>query len=718
MAKIISDRRMTQKKVEGKLDAIKDKITDSYQYFSGNYERFNHYRNFVFRTSLSQDDISLMKELGKPQLEFNILEAYLSRLRGEFSKQEPSLEVRASDDAQKVDPQLLNLLEAHIRAILFDSNRDNMAYNIYTDILSGGFSAMEVYTDYIHPKSFKQKICIQRCFDPTLVGFDKMAQTSHKGDGDFCFKLYPMTKTEFERKYGTKYTATMKFTRNIKQFNWSYCTDNQEIVLVGEHYEKKKKMANIVQLVTGEVMTTQEYDQLVEDWNSHMIIQAPTVVGKSRQTELTTIGRYILVENGVLEYNETDYKYFPLIFVDGNSVMLRTDGQGSATQLTRPYVYHAEGVQKLKNFAGCTLANELENMVQHKWIVQKEAIPPEYKEAYVNNQQPSVLVYNGFKDNSPQTPLNPPQPVPRIPCPPEVTNTFSMADQITQAILGSYDASLGINNNQLSGVAIVEGATQSNAASMPYIVGYLKALNRVGELILDLIPKYYIHPRNIPVRTLNGKSSYAPINQEGASQMNFNSEEIEIKIEAGVNFEIQQSRALESLTGLMKISQPLNAYLTETPVGVETLLDNINIRGIDSLKQGVAQYMQKRDQQQQQMQQMQMQMNPVTIKREELQQKAQQSQTEAELDAARISIGKQDSDTKRLLALQKIGQMADESELTHDKIQAENTRSAVDVAVKVADMKHKHAMEVLNLHHENRKHTEVLEEKKDKKIGV
>jgi len=45
--------------------------------------------------------------------------------------------------------------------------------------------------------------------------------------------------------------------------------------------------------------------------------------------------------------------------------------------MTRPYVYHAKGAQKLKNFAGITLANEMENIVQHKFMIAKEALPKE-----------------------------------------------------------------------------------------------------------------------------------------------------------------------------------------------------------------------------------------------------------------------------------------------------------------------------------------------------
>ena len=108
---------------------------------------------------------------------------------------------------------------------------------------------------------------------------------------------------------------------------------------------------------------------------------------------------------------------------------------------------------------------------------RKEALPKEeeFLQAYKDTQKESVLVYNSVHESNPDCPLaNPIREVNRIPGPPEIAQAFTGADRLIQNVLGSYDASLGINNNQLSGIAIVEAASQSNATAMPYIVGCLQ----------------------------------------------------------------------------------------------------------------------------------------------------------------------------------------------------------------------------------------------------
>jgi hypothetical protein len=696
--------------IKKKQQQITDNIKDYHTFFEPNFKRYHHFMKFVFETSLSPDDISLMQEQGKPQIEFNVLEAHISRLRGEFAKQEPAFSVRQSDDGNDVDPRLIDLIEGHMRAILFDSNRDNMEYDIFTDVLGGGFSAIKVYTDYASEKSFNQNIYLRRVYNPTLVGFDKLARASHKGDGRCAYELYPMSRAEFEKKFGAKYTEKMDFSSQIGGFNWSYSSSTgEEVVLVGDYYEKQEREAKIVQLIDGRVMTDDEYQMNLEHWRkqSDVMIQMPGIVGRPRKTKFTTIAHYQITENDIIHKDDTDYKYLPLVFVDGNSMVIQRTSDGPLVQVTRPYVYHAEGIQRLKNFAGITLANELESMLQSKFMAYKESIPAEYKDAWMEPQIASILIANGFKDDDPAIPLPLPTVVPRVPAPPEVMGTFMGSDQIIQSVLGNYDAMQGSNmDGRLSGIAIQRGATQSNSASMPWNVGYMKAWNRVSEIVLDLLPKYYTLPRSIPVQDLGGKRTHQKINEPGYPYMEYDSSEMEVVVSAGVNFEIQRQEALDTLQGLMKTAPAFAEIIGETPEGCEMILSNIDIRGIDALKKAIPKFFEQRAQMQQQQQQMAQQMNPLLIKQAEIKQKEQKAQMDFIIDEKHVGIEQQQADTDRILALNEIGDKADKNELQSMKIAAEESRTEVERMHKenmhnkdVANHKHNHAMDLLNLHH-------------------
>ncbi|WP_342220245.1 hypothetical protein [Rickettsiella endosymbiont of Miltochrista miniata] len=663
---------------QDQLTRIKKNIERSHEYFQDNVKRFNYFRQFVFQSSLSEADRAALKETKKPILEFNSLEAFISRLRGEFSKQEPSIAVRLLDHSG-LDPNLPLILEGHLRSIFDEANHNGCSYEVYTDILSGGFSAMKVWTDYQHEKSFDQVIKIGRVYDPTLVGFDPLAVLPHKGDGRYCFELIPKTKEEFQAEYPDIDLSTLKFSK-LEGFNWSYQNQQEDILLLCDYYVKKKKSKKLVRLSNGHTLFAEEYQKLAQYWQeTGRLDQIPHIV-EERTTSLETIHRYRLIESTVLSHEETSYQFLPIVYVDGNSIRLSNNGH--AKQVTRPYVYHALSNQKLKNFAGQCLANELENMVMHKWKVAAESIPEKYLEAYTNPQKASVLVYNAFLEGSQGTiPLPPPQEVGRVSAPPEIIQTFTSADSTMQSILGSYDASLGINNNQLSGVAIVEGATQSNAAAMPYVVSFLQSLNQVAQIIVDLIPRYYITPRTLPVTLPDGKRNYALINQQGGIDLKYRSEQLEVCVSAGVNFAIQKSRALQQIIALMQAS-PLFAQFINTE-GLPILLDNLEIRGIDQLKSQTETFVQQiKAQQQQQMNQPNPLQEKLNVEKTKLAAELQRNQLQHAHKTMELGLSKESIATDRMKLMADM-QMAHNQNLVQlEKAQTERLAKEIEWAMK------------------------------------
>ncbi len=705
------------KRYQDELPQIKKNIKNSYEAFKPNYDRFNEFRRFIFETSLTADDITLLTQLSKPQIEFNVSEAYISRLMGEFSKQEPSIQVGA-EDQDNADPVTVHVVEGFIRHILRDNKNHHTRWELMKDIYSGGFSVGKVLTKYAHSMSMDQVLEIDRVFDPCLCGFDQMARYSHKGDGRFCFELFPRELELFKEENPHVNVNKVSFNRSFAGFNWSYLNGNEKIMLVADYYKKKLRDTKILKLspyyqgdkiIKNKVVTVDDYEHMLQEWElSGRTEQPPVPMGKTRKTQLETICRYRCIETEVIEYVETNFTFFPLVFFDGNSIMLKNPKtSGAVQQMTRPYVYHAKGAQKLKNFAGITLANEMENIVQHKFLVAKEALPKEmdWLNSYKDMQKPNNMVFNAFFEQDPDHPIpNPIREIQRVPTPPEVVQTFASTDSLIQNILGSYDAALGINDNQLSGVAIIEAATQSNAAAMPYIVGFLQGLQRVAEIIVDLIPKYYKTPRTVPVMGIDGKADYVKVNGDEGVDMFYDTNVLNVRVEAGVSFQIQKSRALQQLIALQQASPLFAQFMNEK--GLSVLLDNIEIRGIDQLKMMVEDWQEELAKQKQmamQQQQQEMQNNPAVIKNQiemqKLQQKAQENEMKAQIHQGQMHVDLEKLKQSQLKVLSDM-HIAKESSITQRiKAEAERYSKQVDLAMKHRDMSHRHIKEAIETHH-------------------
>jgi portal protein len=696
------------KEYNDKLESLKMKVRDYVDYWKQNNNRYNEFMSFVFESSLNDDDRNLLSTLGKPDIEFNIMEAFLSKQMGEFAKHEPEIEVLPSG-TKKISPDLLEFLEGHLRHIIDENAQDGTQYNLFKEIMGGGFSFATVYTDYANEESFEQVISYKKERDPTLCGFDPMAETTTKRDASYFFKAYPMSKEDAEERWPDIDLKGIDFVREVAGLSWSYTTKQINYLVVCEFYEIKKKKKRIVRLADKQEMTMEEYEDFLVEWQESGKIEQPPVIIAKRWTHFSTVCRYVFIENQVLEYRETDFECMPMVFFDGNSVMLKKSEEGTVKQMTRPYLYHLKGSQRLKNFAGQTQAAEIENLVQHKFKVSKESIPnePNYIQAYTNVQQASVLVYNEFSEKNPDVRLTPPTEVGRIQTPPEVIQTFLTMDTLMQTQLGTQDMGIGPHDRDLSGRAMMIAAMNSNAAAMPMMVNYLQGLTQLGNIIVKMIPKYITTPRTLPVLGKDGRRGYVEVNAENGQgiQLNYDSNHLQVKVSAGVNFAIQKANALREIIGLMQASPGFAQFINED--GLEVLVDNLEIHGADRLKDMAPKYMQKLQQRMQQQMQQAQQTNPAVLKaqvdREALQQKAQQNQLEAQVKMAQVEAEKDKIDLERIRILSDIDIAQLDAAMKMEKYDAEEGRTQADIVIKAMEREKEFTLKSLDMAHQHAK---------------
>lgn len=683
---------------QNRLPKIKKTVRNSHDYFYDNYKRFNEFVKFAFQSSLNNDEVTMLKSRNMPQLEFNILESRINRLLGEMSKQEPDISI-SSDNEFENDWLTLKVVEMHLHHLFSDIDNHHTRYMVYKDVLAGGFGVFKLYTEYANSMSMDQVIRIDRA-EPTMCVFDKTAKYSHKGDGHFCAEIFPKLEEDFLVENPNISIKGLSFNRNFEGFNWSYINDNSKIIIMADYYEKVKKEVTIVKVrddnnETGKVMTMKKYNKIIEEWND--ITMPPVIIGKPRKTILERIDRYRVIENQVISHEETDFTMLPLVFADGSSVMIKDATSGNVKQFCKPYIYHAKGAQRLKNFSGISLANEIENETQAKLMVAKEALPKEeeFQEAYQNPQQANIYVFNSVHEGNPDQPIsNPIREVNKVPAPPEIMQAFQGSDSLVEQILGSYDASLGINNNQLSGVAIVEGATQSNSAAMPYVVGFMQGLQRTAQIYVDLLPKYYVTPRTLPILDEEGKKHFVEINTKKGMPFDFDTNALNVTVKAGASFQIQKSRTIMMIKEMMGMSPEFSHFIASK--GLMFVLDNMEGKGIEQLKSMVKDWQQQQEEIQKkamQVQEQQASQNPAAMKLQlEMEKLNHQKEKDSaqhildmkklQLEREKLILDKKISDEQAYVQLVKA---KTEKEVHHDELQ-----------LKTHDMIHRH-------HHENLK---------------
>lgn len=695
-------------KLNSSLQRIKKNVENSYNIFSPNYQSFKKYIRYVFDTTLDADDLSILRELQKPQLEFNIMRSHISRLMGEFSNHQPDITVTRDPGVKsdEISAETISILENHFRHSLEEADKNSFQFTSMQQILAGGFTAGKVWTEYENAYSFDQVIKFDTVYDPTLAFWDPLARKPHKGDGRYCGFIHPMTEKEFKAKYPGININDIKYSYNVSNFSWAYDNTNEKIILVCEYYEKREINFTLVSLADGQAMSDAEYKEFLKEWELSGNFMVPPAVTDKRKSTKTVIDRYVFIEDKVISYDETEFSLLPVPFGDGDSHWIDRGSNGTI-QVTTPYAKDLVGAQKLKNLAGQSLANEIEMISQQKIKAAKEGIPnePDYLRGYTQPQLPSVLVYNAYKENDPDHPLPPPQEIQRQPIPQEILLAFSGADQTAQVITGSYDAEMGMQNGPMSGKAIALSSIQSNATAKPYLTNYLQYLTQIFQIYLDIFPKYYATERTIPVVDKEGKRSFVTINSKnGGPQIKFNQGQLKVNVEAGPSFAIQKSMAIQQMTQLATAMPIFGEFLQAK--GLPIVLDNLELRGVDRLQDMAPEFLQELEQQKQmQMQQAQqaMQNNPAMLQaqneRFKIEQDSKLGEMKIQIEAAKVAVEEMKVENEKLKALATIDQSQAKLEAAEVRANATEMRADVDLIMDMTELRHRHAKEAKQLDH-------------------
>lgn len=726
-----------------RLAKIKKNIETSHKYFKANYDRFNDSRRFVFYSSLTEDDKIKLMSLGKPVVTGNVLESFLSRMRGNFLDNEPSIGVRQNDCVSRVtmvDADQIEFLECHLREILANPDNDSFGYGVYTDTMSGGFSWAEIYTKYSNERAWEQEICVEKCFDPTLCGADPLAEESHKGDGEYVYKIIPLTKEKFIARYGEEAARDITFASaaeaTLTDFRWSYQLNNIEIVLVAEYYWKKRRRERLFRLSNGKSVTKKELEELMLEYELSGAIEQPPIVVQDRMQEFVTIMRDEICQTKILSSEKTDFSMFPLIFCDGNSEMLKSATAPGISQVTRPYIYHAMGAQRLKDFSLQTAAAEIENMMMSKLMVPVEGLPQDegLLKSYTNYQQSSVITYNNYDLDNPEKVLQPPREIQRTPTPPIVMESFMACDNLIQQILGSYDLQPAMTRD-ISGETIKQGALQASESAKPYLKSYNMFLERIAEGVIDLITKYYDTPRTVPVRSRDGKRGYQILNDpndQDSISTQYEPSALQVTVEAGPSINAQRQMALKQLTEVGKVLPSFAQFLDQE--GGEIIIDNMDLKGGDRLKIMYTQWMEQNKQKQAQSQQAQQQAQQALMQAQIQKEQAaafksqadaastmkktndaetqfvanmileeQKNQQEMALESAKIEIAQQQNDIAALKAQGDIQDNHISAILRAMEVHAENARTQIETALAVDQHVHQKEVDMATLENDRKK---------------
>ena len=465
---------------------------------------------------------------GRPIQTINRLPAFIDQVVGDARQNKPSIKVHAGEDG---DEDIAAIYDGLIRAIQNESNAD-FAYDTAVEHTACfGFGAWRIKTDYESHDTFNQVILIERIVNPLNVYFDKNAQQPDYSDARHVAYLSQIPKDEYKKRWPKAEVS------DFKDFDAEWLGQD-DCVVIAEFWYKEDEEATL-------------YLVQDEDGNYQTTLEKPPVfirIVDQRKTYIPKVKMCICSGAGTLEESDWAGQYLPIVGVNGKEDLV--DGK----RMLRGLVRFSKDAQRMYNYWRTVdteqkaLAPKAPVLVSAKQI---EGLEDFWQKSLTDNLP--YLVYN-------------PDPTATIP---QRLNAGIMDKGANEAALmcvdemksttGIYSASLGEQDNEKSGRAILAQQRKGDTANFAYFDNVSRAIRYTGRAIIDLIPKIYDSARVIQIMGADGEKKLQRINQlaEVDGQQKFldlSAGKYDLVVTQGSNYATKRIEALNSMVEIARVN--------------------------------------------------------------------------------------------------------------------------------------------------------------------
>lgn len=491
----------------------------------------------------------------RPCLTINKVRQHNLQIINDAKQNKPSVKVKPVGNGATYDGALIySGICEHIEYI---SNAQQAYDTAAVFQVDGGIGWWRVVTDYADDDSFDQEIFIRRVKDPLTIYMDPDIREADGSDAKFGFVFDDMTREKFNEAYP-------KFKDKVTKSPLGVTDDwvGKDKVRIAEYYRVVEEADKLVafMLPTG---------QRVIERKSKLEKELFKAVADDPQTKMRDIVDrqvewFLIVGNEIAERNIWPGKYIPLVRVIGEETIIegKLDRKGHTRAQKDP--------QRIYNYWSSSAVEQVALQTKVPYVAAAAAI--EGLETYwetANTVNHSVLPYNHMTDVGGEIPQ------PKREAPPVMANAYiegmKISSEELKEVTGQYNAELGMEGNEKSGVAIQQRQRQGDNATYHYIDNLAVAIKFTGKILIDLIPKIYDTQRIIKIMGDDGIENQVTVDPQAQdaysekavsktvieSIFNPNVGKYDVEAEIGPDNGTQRQEAFKALSQLMMSDKDL-----------------------------------------------------------------------------------------------------------------------------------------------------------------
>lgn len=529
------------------LKLAQDRFSDA---VDGDRENREHaYNDLEFLTNTGdghwpEDVRKWRKGQGKPCITVNRLPQLLRQVTGDIRRVNPAIKIIPGDAVASED--MAELRGGMVRHIEAASSATSIYEGATEAAAACGIGHWRLLTEYCDDDSFDQEIKIDSIPNPFSVYWDPAAKDPTRKDARFCFIVEDMPEDDFKAEYPN--AAIDEWPSDDTVINWNV---GGERVRVAEYFWVETKDERIALLGDGTV------------------IRNPPAGAKfpRERTVAKRVVKWAKISGCEVLEGPTEWpgRWIPVVSVVGEEMHVGERVVRSSV------IRYAKEPQTLYNYARSAQAEVIAMQPRAPFMVTPKQVKQHEKMwGALNSSASPFLLYNPDPDAPAPQRQNPPVPSSAF------MQEIALAAEDLKATTGIFDASMGAQGNETSGVAIQQRQIQGDTANSIYVDNLARSIEHTGRIILDLMPKIYDSERYVRVLGEDGAETLERINgmmlsQDGVVPVNpMDRGKYDVRVSTGPAY---QTLRQEAADGMLQFVQ---AYPAAAPAVGDLIAESMD----------------------------------------------------------------------------------------------------------------------------------------------
>lgn len=485
---------------------------------------------------------------GRPCLSINKLGQFIRQVVNNQKINRPSINVNPGDSQAEI--AVAKVFQAIIKNIESQSMAENAYDTAFDNACTGGEGYFRIVTDYADSMSFDQEIYIKAIDNPFSVYIDPNFKSDFT-DIEWAFVFDDITKEEFYRLYpDSECSKGDLFVTAGDQ----WISDNN--VRIAEYFYIDYEPIKIVLLKNGEIMLKDDYNKLDEK------SKKTTSIVKERESHKKVVKWVKTNGHEILEETIFPGEYIPIIPVFADTYL--KDGK----RIFEGVIRQAKDAQRAYNFWYNAETEMIALAPKATYIgVEGQFEGHEAEWNNINNMNLGYVEYKPVSSGGAQAPA--PQRTQFDPQISSILTAKQAANEDLKATTGIYDPSLGKEQKEASGRALITKQRQAEVTNFMFIDNLCKSLKYAGKILLNIIPIIYDTQRVVRIKGgVNQDDEVVVINSfEEKDPIFLDIGKYDCDVSIGPYGENQRQDAIDSMLALMQINPEISSLIGDIFVG-------------------------------------------------------------------------------------------------------------------------------------------------------